>query len=274
MHEPVTLTEDDAPQIAAFTRVACPYDLLSTTSVQRSIFADPDPQIAMASYDGGLDGVAVGVVRGARGWVKFLAVHPATLRRGLGSSLLERIEAFCRDNGAATVEVGNSAPYYVVPGVDVRSTEAACFFEARGYERAGEAVNLDVRLVDLPLSTLPCRVAGAEDLERLRPWVARYHPNWINELERGVALDSCVVHRDLGFACIDVNREGWFGPTATHPDARGQGIGGATLLAALHMMRGRGHEHAEIAWAAALPFYVKSVGARVSRVFWWYRKDL
>lgn len=268
------MSEDDAPQIAAFTRVACPYDLLSTTSVLRSIFADPDPQVVLASYDGGLDAVGAGVVRGARGWVKFLGVHPGSVRRGLGSVLLEHIEGFCRDRGATTIEVGNSAPYYVVPGVDARSTDATCFLEARGYERHGEAVNLGVRLADLPAPPLPCRAAGAEDLERLRPWVGEYHPNWIDELERSVALGGCVVHRDLGFACIDVNREGWFGPTATHPDGRGRGIGTSTLCAALERLRGRGHEHAEIAWAAALPFYAKAVGARVSRVFWWYRKPL
>ena len=45
-------------------------------------------------------------------------------------------------------------------------------------------------------------------------------------------------------------------------------------LAALHMMRARGYEHADIAWATAFPFYVKTVGARINRVFWWYRKKL
>jgi hypothetical protein len=30
----------------------------------------------------------------------------------------------------------------------------------------------------------------------------------------------------------------------------------------------------EIAWAEALPFYSKSVGAHVSRVFWWFREPL
>jgi GNAT superfamily N-acetyltransferase len=270
----VAVGEENAPQIAAFTRVALPYDLLSTTSVRRSIFADTDPQIVLAVFDGGLDAVAVAVARGPIAWVKLIAVHPSVRRTGIATAVLGRLETFCRDAGAKTLAVGNCAPYYVVPGVDARSTDASCFFEARGFGRVGEAVNLGVRLVDLPDPKLPCRIADAADLERLRPWVAEHHPNWINELERGVALDSCVVHRDLGFACIDVNREGWFGPTATHPDARGQGVGTATLLAALHLMRARGHEHAEIAWADALPFYSKAVGARVSRVFWWYGKAL
>lgn len=274
MEPTIELSPDDASRIAAFTRVACAFDLLSTTSVERSVFADPDPQVVLGVFDGGLDAVAVGVVRGERGFLKLLAVHPRSRRRGMGRALLEHVERFCRRSGAATVEIGTSVPYYVVPGVDPRVTDAVCFLEELGYRRGGEAVNLGVRLATLPEPALPCRLATPDDLDAIRGWVSEHHPHWIDELTRGVALQSCVVHKHLGFACIDVNREGWFGPIATHPDARGTGVGTSTLLAALRMMRGRGHEHAEIAWAEALAFYSKSVGARVSRVFWWYRKDL
>jgi len=218
VNEPVELSADDAAQIAAFARVGCAYDLLSTTSVERSIFADPDPQVVLGVYDGGLDAVAAGVVRGVRGWVKFLAVHPRTRRRGIGTALLDRLEVFCRERGATSVEIGNSAPYYVSPGVDVRTTESICFYEARGYRRYGEAVDMSIRLAGLPQPERPTHLAGRDDLDRLLTWVGKYHPNWIDELTRGVQLGSCVVHDDIGFACIDVNREGCFGPTATHPD--------------------------------------------------------
>jgi len=270
--DPVELDESAAPQIAAFTRVACAYDLLSTTSVQRSIFADPDRQLVLGLYDGGLDAVAVAVLRGERAWVKFLAVHPRVRRQGVGSAMLERLESFCRDNGASAVEIGTSAPYYVSPGVDVRYSEAVCFYEALGYKRYFEAVDLSLRLAGLPEPRLETHIATKDDLDRLLVWVSKYHPNWIDELTRGVELESCVVHGDIGFACVDVNREGFFGPTATHPDARGTGVGTATLLGALHLLRSRGHEHAAISWADALPFYVKN-GARISRVYWWYRKE-
>lgn len=273
MNDLVELGPEAAPQIAAFTRVACAYDLLSTTSVQRSVFADPGAQTVLGAYDGGLDAVAVGVVRGERGFVKLLAVHPRVRRAGIGSRALERLEEFCADNGAGSVEVGNSAPYYVSPGVDVRTTESVCFYEARGYRRYGEAVDLSIRLAGVPEPQLPTRLADRGDLGRLVVWVDRFHPNWIDELTRGVELGNCVVHGDVGFACVDVNREGCFGPTATHPDARGTGVGTATLRAALHLMRSRGHEYATISWAAALPFYVKN-GALISRVYWWYRKEL
>lgn len=274
MTEPVALTEEQAPEIAAFTRIACEFDFLSTGSVRRSLFADPDPHTVLGLYNGGLEGVAAGVVRNRRGWVKLLAVHPRRRRSGVGTLLREGIEAFCREQGARSIEVGSSAPYYVVPGVDVRVTEAVCMFQSAGYERTGDAVNLSVRLHGLPDPELGVQPAGGNELERIRPWVEQTHPGWLNELERAVAQGTCLVSGDAGFACYDVNRDGWFGPIATRNADRGTGIGEALLLTALHRMHKRGYERADIAWAAALPFYMKTVGARISRVFWHYAKAL
>jgi GNAT superfamily N-acetyltransferase len=274
MVEPVTVGVEAASQIAAFTRVACAYDLLSTTSVERSIFDDPDPTLVLAHFDPGLEAVGAAVVRGEHGFVKFLAVHPRSRLRGLGSQLLVRLEDFCRQRGASTVSLGPSAPFYVVPGIDVRYTEALIFAHARGYRRTGDSVNQGVRLVDLPDPALPCHVADASDLDRIMPWLSEHYPNWIAEVTRSVQLGTCIVHDDLGFACYDANRAGWFGPMATRPELRGkQGVGTATLLAVLHKMRALGYEHCEIAWSGAVGFYLKVVGARISRVFWTYAKS-
>ena len=60
-----------------------------------------------------------------------------------------------------------------------------------------------------------CHVADASDLEAIMPWLRESYPNWIAEVTRGVELGTCIVHDDLGFACYDVNRAGWFGPMAT-----------------------------------------------------------
>jgi GNAT superfamily N-acetyltransferase len=276
MTEPVAVDIEAASQIAAFTRVACAFDLLSTGSVERSIFFEPDdPSTTLAHFDIGLEAVGSAVVRGEEGYVKFLAVHPRARLRGVGTALLERLEDFCRANGATTMQVGNSAPFYVVPGVDVRYTEGIVFFHARGYRRTGDAVNQGVRLVQLPDPELPCHVADGHDLDAIMPWITESYPNWIAEVSRSVELGTCIVHDDLGFACYDVLRDGWFGPMATRPDLRGaKGVGTATLLAVLHRMRSRGYEHAEIAWSGPLLFYLKAVGARISRVFWTYSKTL
>lgn len=274
MNEPVQLTAAHASQIAAFTRVACPFDLLSTPSVERSLFYEPDdPLTVLGVFDGGLDAVAACVVRGGNAWVKFLAVHPRVRLSGIGSALLANLEAFAKANGATSMQVGNSAPFFVVPGVDPRSTETVCFFERRGYARAGDAVNQQVSLTGLPDPELECATARQEELDAMMPWIEQHYPWWIAEVTRAVELGTCVVHEDLGFACYDVLRDAWFGPMATRPDLRGKrGVGSATLLAALHRMRARGYEHADIVWSGPLLFYLKTVGARVNRVFWWFKK--
>lgn len=276
MHaEPVELDAGRAAEIAAFTLHACEFDPLTADSVRRSIFEDPDPQLVLGVYEDGLEAVGAAVVRGSNGFVKFLAVHPRMRRRGVASALLERLEAFCAARGAASVSIGNSAPYYVVPGVDVRCTEAVCMMQARGFSRAGDAVNQSVRLSrDLPDPPLPVRVATERDHERIRAWLKTQHPNWLNEVARACALGTLVVHEDAGFAAYDVNREGWFGPMATKGGPGGRGVGTSTLLACLHAMRERGYERADIAWVGPIAFYMKVVGARINRVFWWYRKDL
>jgi GNAT superfamily N-acetyltransferase len=274
--ETTPLTVADASQIATFTRVACPFDLLSTGSVERSIFHEPDdPLLVVGVFDGGLDAVAACVVRGQTGWVKFLAVHPRVRLQRIGTNLLAQLESFAKDHGATSMQVGNSAPFFVVPGVDPRITEAVTFFAARGYQRAGDAVNQSVSLRTLATPELDCHTAEESDLERMMPWVREHYPFWIQELTRAVELGTCVAHEDLGFACFDVLRDAWFGPMATRPDLRGKhGVGTSTLLSALHRMRARGYEHADIVWSGPLLFYLKTVGARVNRVFWWFSKNL
>jgi GNAT superfamily N-acetyltransferase len=265
----VQLGRDHAREIAAFTRIACEFDPLSLRAVERAIFDDPASQLVCGVYDGGLEGVGVAVVRDGTGYVKLLAVHPRARRRGLGSALLGSAVGFCRDHGAAVVLAGVCAPWYVVPGVDVRATEAVCMLEADGWEHCGEAVNMSVALRGLPEPQLPIRTA-----EDVPSWVAEQYPQWLAEVSLAVTSGTCIAAGDDGFACYDVLREGWLGPMATRIDGQRRGIGTATLLGALHAMRERGYERADIAWVGPVAFYTRTVGARISRVFWWYRKPL
>lgn len=270
--EPAELGPEYASEIAAFTRVAAEYDLLTTTSVRRSIFAETDPQLVVGVWEAGLEAVGVAVVRGEVGYVKFIAVHPRIRRRGVGGMLLDRLETFCASRGATSVHIGRSAPWYVVPGVDVRSSEMICMLEARGYQRRGEAVNQSVPLRDLPDPPLPVRPASDDDHERIRVWLADEYPNWLAEVAAAHRYGTLVVHEDKGFAAYDVNREGWFGPMASQGGPGGKGVGSSTLLGALHAMRRNGYERADIAWVGPVVFYAKVVGARINRVFWSYHK--
>src|SRR5947208_2666944 len=98
---------DEAALIAEFTRTASPLDVLSARTVRRTFFGDPDPSITLRL---GHAALGAAVVRGNRGYIKFLAVQPESRRDGLGSALLAALEQFCREHGAITVEAGGSAP--------------------------------------------------------------------------------------------------------------------------------------------------------------------
>lgn len=271
-HQPVDLSIETAAEVAAMSRVACPYDRLAASTVRLMVFDDADPQRVWGVYDAGLEAVMAAVVRRDRGFVKLLAVHPRMRRLGVGRMLLEGAERFCAERGATSVEIGTSAPRYVSPGVDVRLGEAACLLHANGYERWGETVNLGVALRGLPEPDKPAEPARPDDLAAISSWTES--EAWIEEARIAMARESLYVIGDRGFAAVDPVRA-WFGPVAVHPSERGRGLGRSLLLSGLHALARAGHDHAQIVWALeAHDFYVRAVGARVSRVFWWYRKSL
>ena len=73
-----------------------------------------------------------------------------------------------------------------------------------------------------------------------------------------VALrDSALV----GFACYDVTARNFFGPEGVDAAARGQGIGRALLLSALHAQRALGYAYSIIGGVGPAEFYAKAAGA-------------
>ena len=70
--------------------------------------------------------------------------------------------------------------------------------------------------------------------------------------------------RLVGFACYEATAPDFFGPTAVEKDHRGMGIGKALLLRSMEAMRDElGYVYAIIGGVGPIPFYEKSVGARV-----------
>jgi GNAT superfamily N-acetyltransferase len=66
----------------------------------------------------------------------------------------------------------------------------------------------------------------------------------------------------VGFACHDVTQLNFFGPEGVAPADRGQGIGRALLLGALHAQRTMGYAYAIIGGVGPAEFYRKTVGAQ------------
>ncbi len=229
---------------------------------------------------------ASGVVRGSvvRGSVRLLAVDPAHRRRGVGTALLDALADGLGQRGATVLRLGEGAPVYLTPGVDLRNRAGLAFATASGFRATGESVDLGVDLDTADLATeadedrlrargVTVRRAAGDDRPGLGRLLDAEWPGWHPEVDRSLAHDPAAVHlavRDgavLGFAAHSASHAGlgWFGPMGTAPAARGLGVGAVLLRRCLADLRDAGHARATIAWAAALPFYRQTVGATVAR---------
>jgi hypothetical protein len=202
-----------------------------------------------------------------------------------------------QDNGLAisvptsrqmpTPDVADRAAGYGIPGVVVDGTDPVA-----SYQRCGEAVNMAVDLAAAPLGTaadevrlaragiavrraLPAEAMDIAGWLRDGPWGSS---SWPAEAERALAQRPPACHiaaRDgcyLAFACHGCNRGGWFGPMGTLEAERQHGLGAVLLRRCLADIRAAGARSAQIAWTGPVRFYARSVGARIDRVFWIYRK--
>ncbi len=137
-----------------------------------------------------------------------------------------------------------------------------------------------VRLYDLPpLEPALTKVkAQGFDIRRgLAPekhlvagWAgSTFGPTWQSECEVGFGFAPPTVfvatcdRQLLGFACYDTTAKGLFGPTGVDESARGQGIGTALMLTALHAMHANGYAYAVIGSAGPVEYYRCALGAMV-----------
>lgn len=129
-------------------------------------------------------------------------------------------------------------------------------------------------LPDLEPALTLCRqqgvvVRGALAPERppLLGWIKEQFPFWIEEVNAAFARTpvSCFLAlRDreiLGFACYDIIRKNFFGPTGVLESERRTGIGRALLLAALHAQKSAGYAYAIIGGVGPAEYYANAVGA-------------
>jgi mycothiol synthase len=228
------------------------------------------------------------------GHVDMLAVSRPAWGRGIGRTLLGRMEELLAERGAVAVVLTGNPPVYLWPGVDARYTAMTCLAARAGYERYAEEVDMavDLRATDLDCARDTARLAAVgltvrraerAESERLVSWLRDGpwgHSTWPEEVAATLARQpagchvACRRERYVGFACHGSVRRGWFGPMGTLEEERGHGIGSVLLRRCLSDMRAAGSQDAMIGWVGPVPFYARSVGARVRRVYWLYRKDL
>lgn len=111
------------------------------------------------------------------------------------------------------------------------------------------------------------RRALAPEKPLLLAFVARHFAIWHAEVDVACArlpIACFIAVRDgtiAGFACHDVICRNFFGPAAVSEADRGNGIGRALLLAALHAQHADGYAYAIIGGVGPATFYAHAVGA-------------
>jgi GNAT superfamily N-acetyltransferase len=101
-------------------------------------------------------------------------------------------------------------------------------------------------------------------------WVRKQFSAWTDQAEaaftnRPLTIFIAVHERReiCGFACFDVTRRNFFGPTGVSEAWRGKSIGTALLIHCFNAMREAGYEYAIIHAVGPVAFYAKTVGAEV-----------
>lgn len=114
-----------------------------------------------------------------------------------------------------------------------------------------------------------CRRAESYERSAVMEFVQAQFPNWADEAAAAfasvpptvfVAAEAGTV---LGFACYNVTRPNYFGPTGVQESQRGRGIGKALLLLALEALRAEGYAYAIIGGVGPAAFYERAVGATI-----------
>ncbi|MGK5743107.1 GNAT family N-acetyltransferase [Micromonospora sp. URMC 103] len=301
----VDLTPDSAPAAARLCERALdlPEDAAEAAVLVDALWtraAADRPVVALGAYRGSeLVGVLIGslsAVDQKLGHVDLMAVAPEHRRRGVGRALLAAGEQRLAGLGAGEVLLAGNPPYYAWPGIDVRYTPAVCAALALGYRQDRTAWNMTADLSYDGSPALRSTEAAERRLAGQGVTVRRAEPadlpalaalardtfggTWDAELAGSVGRAGAGCHlaeRDgevIAFAAYGSSRPSWFGPMGTTPAAEGSGIGGVLLRRCLSDQREAGHDSAQIGWVGPVPFYSRSAGARIERVFFLYRRTL
>lgn len=294
------LAEADLPALLDLCQRTLPYDSFNLPLLRRRVWQEPHhtPAYQITAWDGDrLAGVMLGGIRetqeGMGAWIRLFAVDVPYRRQGLGSALLAELEGRLRDAAYKRLRVGNSAPNYLWPGLDVRYTPAFCFLQKHGFERTGEAVNM---LVDLHARSwdtsadeerlaaegFAFRRLTPADGEEFAAWLTqRWNPTWLAEGLSSYANNPISTFiatyqgRICAFASYNVAIfDNGFGPTGTEEALRGRRLGRILFYRCMEDMRQLGHATAEVCWVGPIAFYAKVADAWIHRVFWWMEKSL
>ncbi len=290
------VTEKDLEPLAELARACCPeLGWLNAAVLSGQTFGDSgcDPSLLLQGLEGGAPiAAALAVVRkgpsGPAAYFKFFGVHPLHRRRHHGDRLFDELERRCQALGAREVHVGWCAPPYLLDGVNSLETASVSFLLERGYQRGGDAIDMEADLSRARLDLGPedqakirafqIRRAAPGDLGLVLELVRTAFPQWGWEVEVAARQgDLFLAEKDgkaVAFACANATHRGWFGPTGTLPSERGQGLGRILLVQALAALKQQGHAVAVIPWVGPIAFYARHAAARIAAVRWHFAKGV
>jgi len=283
----------DLPAVSARLAAEFPLDAMGQANLARQVWGDPhyEPEHNLGAWDdeGLLRGVLLGVVRSGRAWIKVLTVGSVP---SVADDLLAAFEATLRRSLVCVIDVSGSSPVYLTPGIDPCDTRTTLFYTRHGFRKVGEAYNMVCDLTNQCLDTVAeeqelaaagyhvARLTYDDQLALTELVDRRFSANWTAEALHALGNTPCTCHvawfdgRIVAFAAAEVTNPGWFGPMGTHARHRKHGLGRVLLLRCLADLRDRGYREATIGWVGPMGFYQRGCQARVSRLFWQYRKHL
>jgi mycothiol synthase len=290
----------DLPAARELLAAACAFDPAAEVAEEKLLGpgAGPAPAAGFGAFAGGRDLVGVSVA--SAGWLRLLAVEPASRGRGVGTLLLAAAESAIAASGATRARTLDQPGNYLAPGVDLRNAEAIGWLERRGFGRLRENTNLLIELAGNPrvsaarLGELTTRAAErGYQVRRARPAdraallatvELAFGRAWPFEVERALGHRPAGVHLALAdqggevaaFAAHDGNNRGlgWFGPAGTLEPHRGRGLGEALLVACLFDVAAAGRATCEVAWIGPRDFYQRVAGVAGERRFVVMEKEL
>lgn len=299
MYQIRRLSKTDLEKLQQFWNRNVIYDPVSLELLNEKIFDDKDYQpdlTLILEKDEMILSFMMGLTRQVDdkkiAWIKLFATDENHRRQGLASELLNRIEAQLIDQKVTRIQIIDSTPNYLQPGIDPFYTEAVAFVERRGYKKIGDTSNLIADLnqdfdtsdeeKSLAQRDIIIRRALPEDREGSLSLIRQFFAAWETEIEqtfknRPISLHIALLNdRVEAFSAYDSNNfnTGWFGPMGTNPQKRGLGVGGILLKRCLQDMKNQGHKISIIPWVGPIPFYMHYANAKVGRIFWRYAKEI
>ena len=294
------LKKSDVNEIVQIAKEVFVHDIIDADIFIEKSFEDPyyDPELCwVAKENNEIVGFIVGGYRdyekGKFGYIKLIGVAPEFQRKKVASNLLQKVEEKVKAMGATELKMMDIPLNYFMPGLDPRYTECFVFLLKNGFNKVGENHNMNVDFTDNDFSTaaqekvltkegFEIKRADKGDFEGVMEFVRPIWKLWEYEIEQSYKNNPITLHiaklqgKVVAFSMHSGNNKGlpWFGPMGTDPSLRGKKMGEILLKRCLADQKAVGFNYSIIPWVGPTPFYLKTVNAKVSRVFWTLSKPL